>query len=90
MTGRQPDDRTREPGALVRRLDAEREASGMLADLTALTPPFLVCAAFLTAVAAFLRHEMRAAKKQDDDQSGDVDEPSRTGQVGDQGSGPAH
>jgi hypothetical protein len=49
----------------------------VLADVTALTPPFLVCAAFLTAVAAFLRHEMRTAKKQDDDQRAETDEPSR-------------
>ena len=58
----------------------------MLADLTALTPPFLVCAAFLTAVAAFLRHEMRDAKKQGDDQSDRADEPSRTDDIGDPGS----
>jgi hypothetical protein len=32
----------------------------MLSDLAALTPPLLVCAAFLFAVGAFLRHEMRS------------------------------
>ncbi|HUZ57036.1 MAG TPA: hypothetical protein VMU94_31530 [Streptosporangiaceae bacterium] len=34
----------------------------MLTDLAALTPPFLVAAAFLIAAGAFLRHEMRRAK----------------------------
>ncbi len=34
----------------------------MLADLAALTPPFLVAAAFLIAAWAFLRHEMRRGK----------------------------
>jgi len=38
----------------------------MLNDLAALTPPFLVCVAFLVAVGAFLRHEMRRAKKPDE------------------------
>jgi hypothetical protein len=31
----------------------------VLADLAALTPPILVCAVFLIAVVAFIRHEMR-------------------------------
>jgi hypothetical protein len=31
----------------------------VLADLAALTPPFVVCAVFLIAVVAFIRHEMR-------------------------------
>ena len=48
----------------------------MLTDLAALTPPFLVCAAFLIAVGAFLRHEMRAAKRQADERPDVVDEPS--------------
>jgi hypothetical protein len=61
------------------------EASGVLADLTALTPPFLVCAAFLTAVAAFLRHEMRDVKNEDDEQSADADEASADGQLQDHG-----
>ncbi len=34
----------------------------MLADLAALTPPFLVAAAFLVAAWAFVRHEMRRGK----------------------------
>ena len=61
----------------------------MLSDLTVLTPPFLVCAAFLTAVVAFLRHEMRDAKKHDEDQSGQADDPGRAGHFEDQGSGPS-
>jgi hypothetical protein len=36
----------------------------MLNDLAALTPPLLVCAVFLFAVAAFLRREMRNADSQ--------------------------
>jgi len=45
----------------------------VLRDLTVLTPPLLVCAAFLIAVAAFLRHEMGAARRRrDQDASGDI------------------
>jgi hypothetical protein len=35
----------------------------VLRDLAALTPPALVCAAFLAGVIAFLRHEMRTPDK---------------------------
>lgn len=35
----------------------------MLKDLSALTPPILMAAAFLLAAGAFVRHEMRAGKK---------------------------
>ena len=59
----------------------------MLADLAALTPPFLMAAVFLTAVGAFLRHEMRAAKNQTADQPDDVDEPSGGDQIGERSSG---
>jgi len=59
----------------------------MLSDLAALTPPFLVAAAFLIAVGAFIRHEMRAGNKQDSDQRDDVEEPSADHQIGDRGSG---
>jgi hypothetical protein len=31
-------------------------------DLSVLTPPALICAAFLFALGAFLRHEMRAGR----------------------------
>jgi hypothetical protein len=48
----------------------------VLSDLAALTPPALVCAAFLVGVIAFLRHEMRAPGKRsataDDDEPRDV------------------
>jgi hypothetical protein len=41
-------------------------------DLAALIPPFLVCAAFLVAVGAFLRHEMRGGKNLADDEDDDL------------------
>jgi hypothetical protein len=42
-------------------------------DLTVLTPPLLMCIAFLIAVGAFLRHEMSASRRRRDrDQSGDI------------------
>ena len=44
----------------------------MLSDLTVLTPPLLMCAAFLFAVGAFLRHEMGARRRRARDQSGDI------------------
>lgn len=59
----------------------------MLSDLAALTPPFLVAAAFLVAVGAFLRHEMRAAKKQPTEQGDEADEPSSDDQISDRGPG---
>lgn len=62
----------------------------MLSDLAALTPPFLVAAAFLIAVGAFVRHEMRAAKKQPTEQDDEVDEPSSDDQIADRGSGSVH
>ena len=58
----------------------------MLTDLAALTPPFLVAAAFIIAAWAFLRHEMRRGKKPvsgDDlaDSSPDSAEDTRDGQA---------
>ncbi len=44
----------------------------MLSDLAALAPPLLVCAAFVIAVVAFLRHEMRRPKKSSEDDSVEV------------------
>jgi hypothetical protein len=44
----------------------------VLKDLTVLTPPLLVCVAFLIAVAGFLRHEMGARRRRDQDASGDI------------------
>jgi hypothetical protein len=53
----------------------------MLKDLTVLTPPLLVCAAFLVALAAFLRHEMAPKRRGGDrDQSSDI---SRDGGIPD-------
>ena len=49
----------------------------MLNDLAALTPPLLVCAAFLVAVWAFLRHEMRHADSPPPDESADDSKGSR-------------
>ena len=43
-----------------------------MADLAALTPPLLVCAAFLVAVGAFILHEMRRDKNPADDEDSDV------------------
>jgi hypothetical protein len=43
----------------------------VLNDLAALAPPLLVCAAFLVAVGAFLRHEMRHADSPPQDESAD-------------------
>jgi hypothetical protein len=44
----------------------------MLKDLTVLTPPLLVCIAFLIAVVAFLRHEMRPRRGREDQVSDDI------------------
>jgi len=47
--------------------------SPVLKDLTVLAPPLLVGAAFVIAVAAFLRHEMGASRRRrDQDESGDI------------------
>jgi hypothetical protein len=55
----------------------------MLKDLSVLTPPLLVCAAFLIAVGAFLRHEMGTSRRhRDADHSGDI---SRDGMIPDTG-----
>lgn len=48
----------------------------MLNDLAALTPPILVCVAFLIAVGAFLRHEMGGTDNPADDEPADVSEES--------------
>lgn len=63
------------------------EASTVLSDLAALTPPFLVAAVFLIGVGAFVRHEMRAAKKRPTEQGDEVEEPSAADQMGDRGPG---
>ena len=43
-----------------------------MSDLAALTPPLLVCAAFLIAVAAFIRHEMRRSKNSAEEETVEV------------------
>jgi hypothetical protein len=42
----------------------------MLKDLSALTPPILMAAAFLIAAGAFLRHEMRGGRNRTEDDAG--------------------
>lgn len=78
------------PGRPSERNAFEMEASSVLSDLAALTPPFLVAAAFLIAVGAFVRHELRAAKKQPTEQGDEVDERSSSDQIGDRGPGSSH
>lgn len=56
----------------------------MLSDLAALTPPALMAAAFLVALGAFLRHEMRGPKSRAEDALDEVEEPSRTEDFTDQ------
>jgi len=46
----------------------------MLSDLAALTPPLLVCAAFLIAVGAFLKREMGQQKNSSEDDHADDSE----------------
>jgi hypothetical protein len=50
----------------------------LLKDLTVLTPPLVVCAAFLIAVGAFLRHEMGTRRRQrEDETSVDISDDGR-------------
>jgi hypothetical protein len=52
----------------------------MLNDLAALAPPLLMCAAFLIAVAAFLRHEMRRGDRESaTDDAADISPDSMIG-----------
>ena len=44
----------------------------MLNDLAALAPPLLICIAFLVAVGAFLKHEMRGKEGTAEDDAADV------------------
>lgn len=63
----------------------------MLSDLSALTPPLLVAAAFLIAAGAFIRHEMRRGKNRPDGEgSADSEiDSSRESGINDPGSGSA-
>jgi hypothetical protein len=50
----------------------------LLKDLTALTPPLVVCAAFLIAVGAFLRHEMGTRRRdREEDTSVDISDDAQ-------------
>jgi hypothetical protein len=44
----------------------------MLQDISALTPPVLMCAVVLLAIGAFLRHEMNRKRPEDVDESPDI------------------
>lgn len=46
------------------RIDSQRsEWTPAMKDVSVLTPPLLVCAAFLFALGGFLRHEMRSGRR---------------------------
>jgi hypothetical protein len=50
----------------------------MLSDLAALTPPVVVCVAFLIGVGLFLRHQLGPKREPaDDEYSGDISGDSR-------------
>ena len=44
----------------------------MLQDISALTPPVLMCAVVLLAIGAFLRHEMNRKRPEDIEESPDI------------------
>lgn len=80
--------------ALMNQLSRERTQAGrgvpVLQDLTVLTPPLVVCVAFLIAVGAFLRHEMRPGRRQrEDDTSVDFSDDGGISEPPDR-EGPAH
>lgn len=56
----------------------------MLSDLAAVVPPALMAGAFLVAIWAFLRHEMRGPKNRAEDALDEVEEPARTDDLSDQ------
>ena len=59
----------------------------MGSDLSALVPPLLVCAVFVVAVVAFIRHEMRRGGEGSADRAGEdrppENEPADSGTTGD-------
>jgi hypothetical protein len=56
----------------------------MLQDLAALTPPLVVCAAFLIGVVLFLRRQMRAGGEPEDHDAGtDIDDDGSNTDPGD-------
>jgi hypothetical protein len=54
----------------------------MLKDLSALTPPILMAAAFLFAAGAFVRHEIRAGKNRADEAAETDSEPDSAAEGG--------
>ncbi|HEU5417878.1 MAG TPA: hypothetical protein VFV41_09325 [Streptosporangiaceae bacterium] len=51
----------------IRNMHSGWEGRSSMKYVSVLTPPLLVCAAFLVAVAAFLRHEMGARRQRSED-----------------------
>jgi len=56
----------------------------VLSDLVVLVPPALMAGAFLAALWAFLRHEMRGPKNRAEDALDELEEPARTDDLSDQ------
>jgi hypothetical protein len=61
------------------------EGAAFMQDISALTPPLLMCAAVLVAIGAFLRHEMNRKRPADEDSPDDI--PAVPPISGGQGSG---
>jgi hypothetical protein len=51
----------------IRNMHSGPEGRSSMKYVSVLTPPLLVCAAFLVAVGAFLRHEMGARRRRSED-----------------------
>jgi hypothetical protein len=58
-----------------------------MSNLSALTPPLLVAVAFLIAVGAFIRHEIRRGKNRPDDEESADSRTDSSGESGINGSG---
>jgi len=73
------------PGGSCDRPDSGGKEGGVLADLEALTPPLVVCVAFLIGVVLFLRRQMGSGSQpadpdaetdiHDDGSNADTDDP---------------
>jgi hypothetical protein len=62
----------------------------MLADLEALTPPFIMAAAFLIGVALFLRRQLGSRRQvEDDGDEADISSEGRNADAGDAAEGPS-
>ena len=67
------------PTGYADRIRRPEGGAPVLKDLTVLTPPLVVCVAFLIAVGVFLRHEMRPGRRRrEDDTSVDFSDESGT------------